>query len=132
MTSIEAAILYAGLFIILFILLKVNVGRVRSAEKIIFGDGANERLQRAQRVQGNAVEDVPVTLIGIVGLGVLSAPVQAVHRLRELRDILCIRLPCDDAQEVVRPRCNDRAELFEGSRVGLALDVGAEALHTVL
>ena len=81
MTSIEAAILYAGLFIILFILLKVNVGRVRSAEKIIFGDGANERLQRAQRVQGNAVEDVPVTLIGIVGLGVLSAPVLLIHGL---------------------------------------------------
>ncbi len=84
MTSIEAAILYAGLFIILFILLKVNVGRVRSAEKIIFGDGANERLQRAQRVQGNAVEDVPVTLIGIVGLGVLSAPVLLIHGLGAL------------------------------------------------
>ncbi|RIJ24405.1 glutathione S-transferase [Henriciella barbarensis] len=84
MTSIEAAILYTGLFIILFILLKVNVGRVRSAEKIIFGDGANERLQRAQRVQGNAVEDVPVTLIGIVGLGVLSAPVLLIHGLGAL------------------------------------------------
>ena len=84
MTSIEAAILYVGLFIILFILLKVNVGRVRSAEKIIFGDGANERLQRAQRVQGNAVEDVPVTLIGIVGLGVLSAPVLLIHGLGAL------------------------------------------------
>ena len=84
MTSIEAAILYSGLFIILFILLKMNVGRVRSAEKIIFGDGANERLQRAQRVQGNAVEDVPVTLIGIVGLGVLSAPVLLIHGLGAL------------------------------------------------
>lgn len=84
MTSIEAAILYVGLFIILFILLKVNVGRVRSAEKIIFGDGANERLQRAQRVQGNAVEDVPVTLIGILGLGALSAPVLLIHGLGAL------------------------------------------------
>jgi uncharacterized protein len=84
MTSIEAAIVYTGLFIILFILLKMNVGRVRSAEKIIFGDGANERLQRAQRVQGNAVEDVPVTLIGIVGLGVLAAPVLLIHGLGAL------------------------------------------------
>ncbi|MCH2458178.1 MAG: MAPEG family protein, partial [Henriciella sp.] len=84
MTSIEAAIVYSGLFIILFILLKMNVGRVRSAEKIIFGDGANERLQRAQRVQGNAVEDVPVTLIGIVGLGVLAAPVLLIHGLGAL------------------------------------------------
>ena len=57
---------------------------MRSAEKIIFGDGANERLQRAQRVQGNAVEDVPVTLIGIIGLGLLSAPVLLIHGLGAL------------------------------------------------
>ena len=54
MTSLDAAVLYAGLFILLFLLLKARVGQVRSAEKIMFGDGANERLQRAQRVQGNA------------------------------------------------------------------------------
>ncbi len=81
MTSVEAAVLYAGLFVILFILLKGNVGRVRSTEKVMFGDGANERLQRAQRVQGNAVEDVPVTLVGLLGLGLLTAPVALIHGL---------------------------------------------------
>ena len=81
MTSLEAAVLYAGLFVILFIILKGRVGQVRSAEKVMFGDGGNERLQRAQRVQGNAVEDVPVTLIGILGLGMLAAPVLLIHGL---------------------------------------------------
>ena len=81
MTSLDAAILYAGLFILLFLFLKARVGQVRSAEKIMFGDGANERLQRAQRVQGNAVEDVPVTLIGLLGLGVMAAPVWLIHVL---------------------------------------------------
>ncbi len=81
MTSLDAAVLYAGLFILLFLFLKARVGQVRSAEKIMFGDGANERLQRAQRVQGNAVEDVPVTLIGLLGLGVLAAPVWLIHVL---------------------------------------------------
>lgn len=81
MTSLEAAVLYAGLFILLFIVLKGRVGQVRSAEKVMFGDGANERLQRAQRVQGNAVEDVPVTLIGLLGLGMLAAPLWLVHVL---------------------------------------------------
>ena len=81
MTSMETAILYAGLFVLLFLALKINVGRVRVGEKVVFGDGENERLQRALRVQGNAVEDVPVTLIGIVGLGALAAPVWLIHVL---------------------------------------------------
>lgn len=81
MTAIEAAVLYAGLNVLLFLILKGNVGRVRNAEKIMFGDGANERMQRAHRVQGNAVEDVPVTLIGIVGLALLAAPVWLIHAL---------------------------------------------------
>lgn len=81
MTSMEAAALYAGIFVIFFLLLKGRVGQVRSSEKVMFGDGANERLQRAQRVQGNAVEDVPVTLIGLIALGALSAPVMLIHGL---------------------------------------------------
>ena len=81
MTPIQTSVLYAGLFIILFIVLKGLVGRVRSSEKVMFGDGANERLQRAQRAQGNAVEDVPVTLIGLLGLGALAAPVWLIHAL---------------------------------------------------
>jgi uncharacterized membrane protein YecN with MAPEG domain len=81
MSSMETAVLYAGLFILLFIVLKGAVGRVRMAEKVMFGDGANERLQRAQRAQGNAVEDVPVTLIGLLGLGALTAPVWLIHAL---------------------------------------------------
>lgn len=81
MTSMESAALYAGIFVIFFIVLKGRVGRVRMSEKIGFGDGANERLQRVIRVQGNAVEDVPVTLVGILALGALSAPVWLIHAL---------------------------------------------------
>ena len=84
MTSMQTAVLYTGLFILLFIVLKGLVGRVRMSEKIMFGDGANERLQRAQRTQGNAVEDVPVTLIGLLGLGALAAPVWLIHALGAL------------------------------------------------
>ncbi|WP_084420467.1 MAPEG family protein [Henriciella litoralis] len=81
MTSMQAAVLYSGLFVLFFMFLKVNVGRVRVGEKVMFGDGQNERLQRMQRVHGNAVEDVPVTLIGLLGLGFLSAPVLLIHIL---------------------------------------------------
>ena len=81
MTSMESAALYAGIFVIFFLLLKGRVGLVRSGEKVMFGDGGNERLQRAQRVQGNAVEDVPVTVIGLLALGALTAPVWLIHAL---------------------------------------------------
>jgi len=81
MTAIEAAILYTALCLILMLALKINVGRVRAKEKVMFGDGGKEPVQRAQRVQGNAVEDVPVTLVALIGLALLSAPVWLVHAL---------------------------------------------------
>jgi len=49
--------------------------------KVGFGDGGNEAMQRSLRVQGNAVEDVPVVLLGLIGLGALSAPVLLIHGL---------------------------------------------------
>ncbi len=81
MTAIAAATLYFGLFGFLMLALKLNAGRVRASEKIAFGDGDNEVMQRALRVQGNAVEDVPVVLLGIAGLAMLSAPVMLIHAL---------------------------------------------------
>ena len=84
MTAIETAVLYSALCLILMLALKVNVGRVRAKEKGLFGDEGKEPVQRALRVQGNAVEDVPVTLIGLVGLGLLAAPVWLVHVLGAL------------------------------------------------
>jgi hypothetical protein len=81
MTAFAAATLYFGLFGLLMLALKINVGRVRGKEKVMFGDGANEAMQRAIRAQGNAVEDVPIVLIGIAGLAALSAPVVLIHAL---------------------------------------------------
>jgi uncharacterized protein len=81
MTAFAAATLYFGLFGLLMLGLKMNVGRVRSAQKVGFGDGNNEAVQRAIRVQGNAVEDVPFVLIGIAGLAALAAPVLLIHGL---------------------------------------------------
>lgn len=81
MTSMGAATLYVGLFVLLMLVLKAQVGRVRMREKVVFGDGGNDALQRAIRVQGNAVEDVPVVLAGFLALGAMAAPVWLVHAL---------------------------------------------------
>jgi uncharacterized membrane protein YecN with MAPEG domain len=77
----QAATLYAGLFCLLMLILKANVGRVRTKHKVGFGDGGSQPLQRSLRVQGNAVEDVPVVLFGLLGLGALAAPVLLIHGL---------------------------------------------------
>lgn len=61
--------------------LKLNVGRVRAGEKVAFGDGANEAMQRAIRVQGNAVEDVPIVMLGLIGLGLMEAPSLLIHAI---------------------------------------------------
>jgi uncharacterized membrane protein YecN with MAPEG domain len=70
-----------GLFGLLMLILKLNVGRVRASKRINLGDGNDESMQRAIRVQGNAIEDVPVVLLGLVGLGLLEAPVMLIHAL---------------------------------------------------
>ncbi len=74
MTAIEAAALYTGLFLILFFALKLNCGRVRIREKVNFGEGANEKMIQAMRVQANAVEDVPIILIGFYAMAFTGAP----------------------------------------------------------
>ncbi|MAN47504.1 MAG: glutathione S-transferase [Hyphomonas sp.] len=81
MTAMAAATLYVGLFALLMLVLKANVARVRAKEKVMFGDGNNDAMLRAIRVQGNAVEDVPIVLIGLVALGAMAAPVWTVHAL---------------------------------------------------
>jgi uncharacterized membrane protein YecN with MAPEG domain len=81
MTQFEAATLYIGLFVLLFVALKINSGRIRMKTRVNFGEGDNEDMIRAMRVQGNAVEDVPVTLLGLLGLAALAAPVLLIHIL---------------------------------------------------
>jgi hypothetical protein len=81
MTAFAATTLYLGLFGLFMLILKLNVGRVRGAENVGFGDGNNEAVQRAIRAQGNAVEDVPIVLLGLVGLAALSTPVVLIHGL---------------------------------------------------
>ncbi len=81
MTPIAAVTLYLGLFGLLMLALKLNVGRVRTSQKVGFGDGNNEAVQRAIRVQGNAVEDVPIVLLGLIGLALMDAPVLLIHGL---------------------------------------------------
>ena len=79
MTELQAAARWVGLHILLMGYLKLRVGATRGKTKVNFGDGDNEQMQRSLRVQGNAVEDVPVTLIGLVMLALVTAPLSLIH-----------------------------------------------------
>jgi len=81
MTAMAAATLYAGLFGLFLLVLKARVGMVRMREKVIFGDGGIDAMQRAHRVQGNAVEDIPIVVLGFLALGAMAAPVWLIHAL---------------------------------------------------
>ncbi|MEL7128547.1 MAG: MAPEG family protein [Pseudomonadota bacterium] len=79
MSEFEAVGLWIGLHVALLLALKINVGRARNAEKVNFGDGGREPMQRAIRVQGNAVEDVPIILLGLLGIAIMGGNTLLIH-----------------------------------------------------
>jgi uncharacterized membrane protein YecN with MAPEG domain len=48
--------------------LSVRCGQVRTAEKILMGDGGNDRLIRRMRAQANFIENTPLVLMLIAAL----------------------------------------------------------------
>jgi uncharacterized protein len=79
MTSAQAAALQVGLLIVFMLGLKIYVGNRRYRLKVPSGDVTNAEFGRATRVQLNAVEDVPVLMIGIVALAALGMPAWYIH-----------------------------------------------------
>ncbi len=54
---------YAALLAFFFIFLSMRVIRARREESIALGDGGNEKVRRAMRVQANFAEYVPLALL---------------------------------------------------------------------
>jgi uncharacterized protein len=78
MTSAQAAALSIGVLIIQMMMLKGYVGMQRRTHKLASGE-TNPDFNRAQRVQLNAVEDVPPLMVGIAGLALLGMPAWYIH-----------------------------------------------------
>jgi len=78
-THYEIVALYIGLCVLLMAFLKANCGRARVGSKVDYGAGDSDSMARAMRVQGNAVEDVPITLIGLLALATMQAPPLLLH-----------------------------------------------------
>ncbi len=73
MTLFEIVALYGAINIILLVILSYRVGATRKKHSIGIGDGGNEALQRAVRVQGNFTEYTPLAIVGLLLMASLSA-----------------------------------------------------------
>ena len=78
MTPVQAAAMNIGLLVLLMLGLKIYVGGRRQKLKLPSGQ-TNDEFNRAARVQMNAVEDVPVLMVGIGALAALGLPAWYIH-----------------------------------------------------
>jgi uncharacterized membrane protein YecN with MAPEG domain len=78
MSPAQAAAMNIGLLILMMLGLKMYVGARRAKMKLPSGE-TNPEFNRATRVQLNAVEDVPVLMVGIAGLAMLGMPAWYIH-----------------------------------------------------
>jgi len=79
MTLFEIVALYGAINIILLVILSYRVAGVRKKHSIGIGDGGNEALQRAVRVQGNFTEYTPLAIVGLLLMASLSATPYWLH-----------------------------------------------------
>lgn len=75
----HAAAFWAGLCLILLVVLSVLVTRQRRKHSVVIGDGGVPDLERAIRAFGNATEYVPAALAGLGILGLAGAHPLVVH-----------------------------------------------------
>ena len=79
LAAAHAAALWAGLHLILLLVLSVLVVRQRRSHRVAIGDGGVPELLRAVRAFGNATEYVPAGLAALALLALVGAPPLVVH-----------------------------------------------------
>ena len=77
--SAHAAALWAGLHLILLLVLPVLVTRQRRKHHVEIGDGGVPALNQAIRAFGNATEYVPAAIAGLGILALVNAPPLLIH-----------------------------------------------------
>lgn len=75
----HAAALWAGLSLVLLLVLSVRVVRLRRRHGVVFGDGDRPVLTRRVRAFGNAQEYVPAAIAALAVLALVDAPALLVH-----------------------------------------------------
>ena len=82
MTKLDWAAVFAGVNILILVVLAFQVVGARRKHKVPLGDGGNPAVLQAMRAHGNASEYIPVALIGLALLAILEpVPILAVQAL---------------------------------------------------
>ena len=71
--------LYAGLLLLLFLVLTARVLARRYKAQVVLGTGGDRLLERAVRVHANCAEYVPVFLVTLLVAELCGAPTVALH-----------------------------------------------------
>lgn len=80
MTNLHFAALYAGLNILLLVILGARTAAFRRTSRVGHGDAGNDELRRRIRAHGNASEYIPAGAVGLLFLSLLSAiPALIIH-----------------------------------------------------
>jgi uncharacterized protein len=72
---------YLGLLALLYVVLGLQVSRLRQGNKVLFGDGGNIKLRSAIRAHANFVEYVPIIVLMVAMLEMSGMSVMRVHLL---------------------------------------------------
>lgn len=72
---------YLGLLALLYVVLGLQVSRLRRGNKVVFGDGGDIKLRSAIRAHGNFVEYVPFIVLMVAILEMSGTPAAGVHLL---------------------------------------------------
>ena len=78
-TAPQAAAFWTALLLILMVVLSFLVIQQRRKNKVLLGDGGQERLILAGRTFGNAAEYIPAGIAALVLLTVLHASIVTIH-----------------------------------------------------
>jgi uncharacterized protein len=81
MNSFEAAAFYVGLNILILIALIFLVVAQRRKHKVVIGDGGHKSLMLAIRAHANAVEVMPMALVGLIALAGAGSSAIIIHIL---------------------------------------------------
>ena len=72
---------YLGILALLYLVLGLQVSRLRRGHRVVFGDGDNIKLRSAIRAHGNFTEYVPIIVLLVALLEISGLPAMRVHLL---------------------------------------------------
>jgi len=72
---------YLGVLALLYVVLGLQVSRLRRGNRVVFGDGDNIKLRSAIRAHGNFAEYVPIIVLLVAMLEMSGLPATRVHLL---------------------------------------------------